>query len=163
MLSENDGKKLYFTGSRPGFFNGAAKVHKLQGNQSLNESTVRPIISNIGTATYDTVKYLSNLMSPLGESQNTAPNSKKFVEKIKAERIPIGYKIISFNVKSLFTNVPLDETIETMWKRKAKRQYQNRFSQNYYYYAQNSSILDLMVKHLPRLMEWSWDPCWANY
>ena len=96
------------------FFNGAAKVHKLQGNQSLNELTVRPIISNIGTATYDTVKYLSNLMSPLGESQNTAPNSKEFVEKIKAERIPIGYKIISFNVKSLFTNVPLDETIETM-------------------------------------------------
>ena len=41
-------------------------------------------------------------------------NSKEFVEKIKAERIPIGYRMISFDVKSLFTNVPFDETIETI-------------------------------------------------
>ena len=43
-------------------------------------------------------------------------NLKEFVEKIKAERIPIGYKMISFDVKSLLTNVPLDETIETILK-----------------------------------------------
>ena len=75
---------------------------------------VRPIISNIGTATYETPKYLNNLLWPLGKSQHTVPNSKEFVEKIKEERIPIGYKMISFDVKSLFTNVPLDETIETI-------------------------------------------------
>ena len=41
-------------------------------------------------------------------------NWKEFVEKIKAKRIPIGYKMISFDVKSLFANAPLDETIETI-------------------------------------------------
>ena len=76
--------------------------------------TVRPIISNIGTATYKTTKYLNNLLSPLGKSKHTVPNSKEFVEKIKEERIPIGYKMISFDVKSLFINVSLDETIETI-------------------------------------------------
>ena len=107
-------KNFIPTGSQPGLFYGTDKVHKLQGNQGLNELTVRPIISNIGTATYETAKYLNNLLSPLGKSQHTVPNSKKFVEKIKEERIPIGYKMISFDAKSLFTNVPLDETIETI-------------------------------------------------
>ena len=114
VLSEKDYKKLYPTGSRPGLFYGTAKVHKLQGNQGLNELTVRPIISNIGTATYETAKYLNNLQSPLGKSQHTVPNSKKLVEKIKEERIPIGYKMILLDVKSLFANVPLDETIATI-------------------------------------------------
>ena len=50
-----------------------AKVHKLQYNQGLNELTVRPIISNIGTATYETAKYLNNLLSPLGKSQHIVP------------------------------------------------------------------------------------------
>ena len=56
MLSENDYKKLYPTGSRPGLFYGTVKVHKLQGNQGVNELTARPIIFNIGTATYETSK-----------------------------------------------------------------------------------------------------------
>ena len=114
VLSENDYKKLDLTGSRPGLFYGTAKVHKLQGNQRLNELTVKPIISKIGTATYETAKYLNNLLSPLGKSQHTVFNSKELFEKIKAEIIPIGYKMISFDVNSLFTNVPLDETIETI-------------------------------------------------
>ena len=65
-------------------------MHKLQENQSLNELTVKPIISNIGTATYNTAKYLKNLLSPLGKSQHTVLNSEEFVKKMKAERIPIG-------------------------------------------------------------------------
>ena len=112
MLSENDYKKPYPTGSRPGLFYGMAKVHKLQSNQDLTELTEGPIISNIGTTTYETAKYLNNFLSPLGKSQGTLLNLKVLVEKIKAEIISIGYKMISCDVKSLFTNVPLDETIE---------------------------------------------------
>ena len=99
VLSEDDYKKLYHTGSRSGLFYGTAKVHKLQSNQGLNELTVRPMLSNIGTATCETAKYLNNLLSPLRKSQHTVLNSKEFVEKIKVEIIPIGYKMISFDVK----------------------------------------------------------------
>ena len=90
MLSENDHKKLYPTRSRPGLFYGIAKVPRLQGNQGLNELTVRPIISNILTATYESAKYLNNLLSPLGKSRHKVLNSKESVGKIKAERIAIG-------------------------------------------------------------------------
>ena len=51
MLSENNYKKLYATGSQPGLFYWMAKVYKLHGKQGLNELTVRPVIYTIGTAT----------------------------------------------------------------------------------------------------------------
>ena len=76
MLSENDYKKLYPTGSRPSLLYGTAKMYKLQGNQSLNELAVTPITFNIGTATYETAKYLNNLLSPLRKSQHAVLNSK---------------------------------------------------------------------------------------
>ena len=40
--------------------------------------------------------------------------TKYFVEKIKKELISNNHLLFSFDVKSLFTNVPLDETIETI-------------------------------------------------
>ena len=58
-------KKLYPTGSKPGFFYGTAKVHMLKISERLKKLTVRLIISNIGTATYETAKYLNILLTLL--------------------------------------------------------------------------------------------------
>ena len=33
------------------------------------------------------------------------------------KQVPDGYKMVSFNVKSLFTNIPLEKTIEITLKR----------------------------------------------
>ena len=96
MLSENNYKITSPTGSRLCLFYGTAKELKLQCNQDLNELTIKPIISNIGTATHKAAKYPNNLLSPLEKSQHTVFNSKKLVGKIKAEQLPIGYKMISF-------------------------------------------------------------------
>ena len=70
---------------------------------------IRPIVSNIGTATYHLSKYLASLLSPLSESEYTAKNS--FVQTVKLDKIPSNYKIVSFDVKSLFSNAPLGQTI----------------------------------------------------
>ena len=43
------------------------------------------------------------------------------MNKIKNEKIPNGYQIVSFDVKSLFTNVPLDQTIQLVLKRIYKK------------------------------------------
>ena len=45
-------KKVYPTGSRPGRFYGTAKLHKITNQQSVNDLPIRPIVTNIGTATY---------------------------------------------------------------------------------------------------------------
>ena len=52
------------------------------------------------------------MLSPLSESKYTIKDTKYFVEKIKKEHIPHDHLLVSFDVKSLFTNVPLDQTIE---------------------------------------------------
>ena len=65
---EREYKNLYSTGSKLGLFYGTAKVHKLKIGEGLKELTVRPIISNTGTATYETGKYLNTLLTPLTKS-----------------------------------------------------------------------------------------------
>ena len=62
-LDQNEYKRMYPTGSRPGLFYTTAKVHKLQSGEGLNELTMRPIISNIGTGTYETAKFLNCLLA----------------------------------------------------------------------------------------------------
>ena len=99
----NEYKKLYPTGSRPGLFYGTAKVHKLGKGEGLNELTMRPIISNIGTATYETAKYLNSLLAPLGKSDHSLLNTESFIKDINRQRIPDSYQMISFDVKSLLT------------------------------------------------------------
>ena len=56
-------------------------------------------------------------MVPLRESEYTVKNTKNFVDNIKKENIQKDYKMVSFDVKSLFTNVPLDRTISIILKR----------------------------------------------
>ena len=109
--------KLYPTGSSPGKFYGTAKVHKLAINDTVEELQLRPVVSNLNTATYQLARYLAKISSPLSRSQYTVESSNKFVNVIKQQVIPSSYKLVSFDVKSLFTNVLLDRTIDIILKR----------------------------------------------
>ena len=111
-LDENEYKRMYPKSSRPGLFYTTAKLHKLQNGEGLNELTMRSVISNIGTATYKTAKFLNSLLAPLGKSDHSILNTEAFVNQVKGQRIPEGYKITTFDLKNLFTNVPLNETTD---------------------------------------------------
>ena len=93
------------------------EVLKISENDTVDELPIRPIVSNIGTATYNLSKYLAKLLSPLSQSEYTIKNTKQFIEQIRMKQVPDGYKMVSFDVKSLFTNVPLEKTIEITLKR----------------------------------------------
>ena len=69
------------------------------------------------TATYETAKYLASLLAPLSKSEFTVNNTKEFVKYIQKQKVPDGYKMVSFDVAALFMNVPLEETIEIIFKR----------------------------------------------
>ena len=66
-----------------------------------------PIVSNIGTATYDLTKDLPKLLSPLSQLEYTTKNTKQLVEEICLKQVSDGYKMVLFDIKSLVTNVPL--------------------------------------------------------
>ena len=94
-----------------------AKVHKMAENESIENLPLRPIISNIGTAFYYLVKHLAKLLSPLTHSEFTLKNTKVFIREFKNMLPPDDYKLILFDVISLFTNVPSDYTINIILKR----------------------------------------------
>ena len=61
-------------------FYGAAKVQKLtQPRQNVDDLILRPIISNLVTATYETAKYSAGLLAPLSKSGNTILNTEGFI------------------------------------------------------------------------------------
>ena len=80
-LPSNIYTKIYPTGSLPGKFYGTAKIHKLSRNDTINELPLRPIVSNICTATCHLSKYLVELLPPLSESEYTIKNTKHFLKK----------------------------------------------------------------------------------
>ena len=116
-LSEQGYKKLHPTGSCPVKFYLITKIHKLPVNGGINELPIRPIVSNLSTATCNLAKYLSKLLSPLQQSRKTVKNTKGFIEESKQQKLFREHTIVTFDVKSLFTNVPLNRTIDIILKR----------------------------------------------
>ena len=92
---------------RPGILYGSAKVHK-----PIIDSCpfFRPILSAIGTPTYHLAKFLVFILSPLTVNEFTVHGSFSFAEEV------VNFDgtciMVSLDVESLFTNIPLDETIE---------------------------------------------------
>ena len=86
---------------------GLIKTHK-EGNP------VRPIISSVGSVTYSLSKWLVELLNPLlgSISESHIKNSTDLIDKLN--KIPYHYnkfKLISFDVCSLFTKVPVNDLI----------------------------------------------------
>ena len=67
VVDEKLYKRLYPTSSKPESFYGTVKVHKLKEREGVDKPTVRPIISNIGTATYEIARHLAELLASLGK------------------------------------------------------------------------------------------------
>ena len=116
-LTVQEYKILHSSDFCPGKFYGRAKLHKIDLKGLVGDLTARAIISNINTSTYHLSKYLAKLLVPLRETQYSIKSTKDFTSKIKNEKVPNGYDMVSFDVKSLFTKVPLDRTIQLVLKR----------------------------------------------
>ena len=114
-FTEQEYYQLYPTGSNTGKFYGTAKVHRLKQGDTVDQLHLQPIVSNYVTASYKLAKYLAKLLSLLSKSQYTVQSSKEFI-KIKKQKVLSNHKMISFDVISLFTNVPIDTTIVIVLK-----------------------------------------------
>lgn len=102
-------KKLTPSGSSPGKLYGLCKVHK-------DGFPMRPVISMIGSAEYDLAKYLDKLIQPHIPNEYMVGSTTSFLDKLKGIIFKPTDCLVSFDVASLFTNVPLMETIDTIAK-----------------------------------------------
>ena len=80
----------------------------------------RPIIDTTGTPHYNVGKFLAKLLNPLAQNEYTLRDSFHAVSEIKSipkELFAEGYRLVSFDVVSLFTNVPLTKTVKIILDR----------------------------------------------
>ncbi|XP_022111224.1 uncharacterized protein LOC110990496 [Acanthaster planci] len=95
-------RKLRPTSKQPPRMYGLPKIHK-------PGTALRPIVSCVSSFAYNLSKHLAGILSPLtGNTPNTVPNSIAFAEFLRAQHISSHEVLISFDVVSLFTNVPID-------------------------------------------------------
>ena len=111
-ISEDVLKKLWTKGSQPAKLYGLPKVHKI-------DTPMRPVLSMINTAQYKVAKYLDSILKPLISNHFECKDSFEFVEFITSQNVLSSNEVmVSFDIVSLFTNIPLDETIDlcvNMW------------------------------------------------
>ena len=68
-------------------------------------------MSSIGTFNYNLAKYLCDLLSPHIPTEHCATDTFTFVQDIQSLSM-FGKFMVSFDVESLFTNIPLEECID---------------------------------------------------
>ena len=85
---------------------GLPKIHK-------DNIPLRPIVSTINSNNYKLASWLSKLLSPcINKISNcNVNNTTEFISKVKDINLE-GRRLVSFDVDSLFTNIPVKQCIE---------------------------------------------------
>ena len=93
------------SGAQPGKLYGLCKVHK-------EGYPLRPVISMLNTPEYKLAKYLDTFIKPNIPISFSCDSTDKFLDNLKSFSIQPDIKVVSFDVVSLYTNIPLIETID---------------------------------------------------
>ena len=105
-LDERTYKTLHSTDAIPPAIRGSVKHHK-------PNNPLRPIITCRDTALYNTSRYLSDILSPLQNDNGfCVNNSTEFTEELHGTKIDEDEMMVSFDVISLFTAIPVDRACE---------------------------------------------------
>ena len=74
---------------------------------------IRPIVSFINSPSYNIAKFISDLLTPSTDaSDHKLKNSIAIKEKLKSFCVPMGYVLVSYDVKALFTSIPINYALE---------------------------------------------------
>ena len=110
-IDEPTYRKPHSNDGTPPAIRGSVKHHK-EGNP------LRPIVTCIGSALLNTSKFLTNILSPLQNRKGyTVVNSLQFSKELPDIKIDDNEVVVSFDVVSLFTAIPVDKACEYIKKK----------------------------------------------
>ena len=106
LLPETVTEVIRPVGSQRPRLYGLPKIHK-------KNVPLRPVLSAIGSPQYPVAKYLASVLKPVLDkfSAYCVSDSFTFAKEINSTKLDKSSFLCSFDIKSLFTNVPLEETI----------------------------------------------------
>ena len=110
-LDKDSYKNIRPRNAKPARAHGLPKIHK--AFHQLPK--FRPIIDTTGTTHYSVGKFISELLQPLTLNEFTLKDTFDAANRIQAISPALfaeGYEFVSFDVESLFTNVPLQRTLK---------------------------------------------------
>ena len=106
-MSQDRYNELAPTGTQPSVLYGLGKIHKPLVNKIPK---LRPILSAINTPTHKLSQYLNTLLKPHTTNEYTAKDTFTFTEDVRKQDATLS--MASLDVDSLFTNIPLNETVD---------------------------------------------------
>ena len=99
---------MYVSGSAPARIYGTPKLHKFFSGNSFPKLCL--VVSYIGTFNNNLARFLCDILSPLVPNNYFCKNTFSFVSQMKNANLSKRF-LVSYDVTSLFTNIPLQETI----------------------------------------------------
>ena len=107
ILPEEIANTLSPKSSRLAHLYGLPKTHKAT-------LSMRPILSATGTYNHKLAKWLEEKLKPLSINEYTITDAFDFADEIRNLSVNEDDILVSYDVTALFTNVPLDETINIL-------------------------------------------------
>ncbi|XP_068684732.1 uncharacterized protein [Montipora foliosa] len=107
VLPDKIAKTVLAKGSNLAHLNGLPKTQKPQ-------LAMRPILSAVGTYNYKLAKPLHEKLKPLSINRYTISNILEFAEHLATSKVTENTIMASYDVTALFTNIPVDKTIDIL-------------------------------------------------
>ncbi|XP_066919453.1 uncharacterized protein [Clytia hemisphaerica] len=108
-------KDMYPSSSQPARLYGTAKTHKFDNLNDINLENLkfRPIIAQTGTYTYKAAQVIAKYLKPLcSDNKFIIRNTQDFPKLVLDEpKLNENEEYVSYDVESLFTNIPIIDTI----------------------------------------------------
>ena len=109
LFNEIEYDKFYPSGFAPARIYDTPKMHKFSSIDSFTK--LRPIVSSLGAFNYNLARFLCDLLSTLVPNDYSWKDTFSFVSQIKNANLSKKI-LVSYDVTSLFTNTPLQQTID---------------------------------------------------
>ena len=116
-LTIQEYRQLYPKDSKPSRFHGTAKLNKLPTNGTIEEPSIRLILSNIGTTSCCLATHLAKNLYSLRQFAYSIKKTFDLIEKIENIQIPLNLTMVSLHLKPLFISVSLTETVDIILDR----------------------------------------------
>ena len=109
LLDDATYEHIYPSGSQPSRLYSTPKVHKIKSNSEV--PPFRPIVSSISSFNYNLSRLLCNMLTRFIITDYWTQNSFSFVKE--AQEVSLSdYFMVSYDVCSLLTIIPLNKTID---------------------------------------------------